>query len=87
MCLSTQPLGKGAADRPLQGTVEGQQRRGRPRKSWIDNITEWTGKSFAETHTMAHNQQDAGQQLMKKHVGVAATKVYATNVMYKWIAS
>ena len=87
MCLSTQPQGKGAADRPLQGTVEGKRRRDRPRKSWIDNIAEWTVKSFAETQAMAHNQQDAGQQLMKKHVGVAATKVYATNVMYQWIAS
>ena len=36
---------------------------------------------------MAHNQHDADQQLTKKHVGVGATKVYATNVMYHWIAS
>ena len=85
MFLSTQPLGKSAADRPLQVTVEGKRRRGRPRKSWIDNITEWTIKSFAETQAMAHNQQDAGQQLMKKHVCVGATKVYATNVIYLWI--
>ena len=87
MCLSTQPLGKGAADRPLQGTVECKRRRGRSRNTWFDNIAEWTGTSFAETQAMAHNQQDAGQQLMKKHVGVGATKVYATNVMYHWIAS
>ena len=36
MRQSTQPLGKSAADRPLQGTIEGKRRRGRPRKSWID---------------------------------------------------
>ena len=34
----------------LQGIVEGRRRRGRPNKNWIDNIAEWTGKSFAETH-------------------------------------
>ena len=26
----------------LQGTVEGGRLRGRPRKSWKDNIKEWT---------------------------------------------
>ena len=33
----------------LQGTVEGQRLRGMPKKRWIDNIAERTGKSFAET--------------------------------------
>ena len=42
----------------LQGTVEGSRRRGRPKKSWIDNIAEWTGKSFAEIQAMAHNRQE-----------------------------
>ena len=42
----------------LQGTVEGRRRRGRPKKSWIDNIAEWTGKSFAETQAMAHDRQE-----------------------------
>ena len=32
----------------VQGTVDGSRRRGRPKKSWIDNIAEWTSKSFAE---------------------------------------
>ena len=85
--ISTQLLGKSAADRPPQGTVECKRRRDRPRKSWIDNIAEWIGKSFAETQAMAHNQQDAGQQLVKKHVGVGATKVYVTSVIYHLIAS
>ena len=39
----------------LHGTVECRRRRGRPKKSRIDNIAEWTGKSFAETQAMAHN--------------------------------
>ena len=42
----------------LQGTVEVSRRRGRPKKSWSDNITEWTGKSFAETQAMAHHRQE-----------------------------
>ena len=53
----------------LQGTVEGRRRRGRPKKSWIDNIAEWTGKSFADTQTMAHNRQEwRVRDLMKKYV-------------------
>ena len=42
----------------LQGTVEGSRRRGRPKKSWIDNIAEWTSKSFAETQAMAHDRHE-----------------------------
>ena len=42
----------------LHGTVEGIRRRGGPRNSWIDNIADWTGKSFAETQAMAHNRQE-----------------------------
>ena len=51
----------------LQGTVEVRRRRGRPKKSWIDNIAEWTGKSFAETQAMAHNRQN-WRDLMRKSV-------------------
>ena len=36
--------------RPNQSNTTGNsRRRGMPEKSWIDNIAEWTGKSFAET--------------------------------------
>ena len=31
----------------LQGTVRGKRRRGRQRKRWEDNITEWTGKALS----------------------------------------
>ena len=51
----------------LQGTVEGSRRRGRPEKSWIDNIAEWTGKSFAEIQAMAHNRQE-WRELTRKSV-------------------
>ena len=33
----------GLAKTILQGSVQGKRRRGRPRKSWEDNIKEWTG--------------------------------------------
>ena len=50
----------------LQGTVEGSRRRGRPKKRWTDNITEWTDKSFADTQAMAHNWK--WRELMRKSV-------------------
>ena len=31
----------------LQGTVDGNRHRGRPRKSYKENITEWTGQSLS----------------------------------------
>ena len=30
----------------VQGTVDGNRRRGRPRKSWKDNFKEWTDQSM-----------------------------------------
>ena len=51
----------------LQGTVEGSRRRGRPKKSWSDNIAEWTGKSFAETQAMAHSRRD-WRELKRKSI-------------------
>ena len=51
----------------LQGTVEGSRRRGRQKMIWSDNITEWTGKSFAETQTMAHNRQE-WRELTRKSI-------------------
>ena len=45
----------------LQGTVQGKRRRGRQRKKWADNITEWTGKSFSTTQTLAHDRHKWSQ--------------------------
>ena len=42
----------------LQGTVEGQRIRGMPKKRWIDNIAEMTGKSFAETSSHGTHRQE-----------------------------
>ena len=41
----------------LQGTVPGKRRRGRQKKKWLDNIVEWTGKTFAETQTLARDRE------------------------------
>ena len=59
----------------LQGTVEGSRRRGRPKKSWSDNIAEWTGKSFAETQAMAHNRQE-WRELTRKSI---MTRTYGSS--------
>ena len=40
----------------LQGTVEGGRRRGRQRKSWLDNIKEWTGMKLHELLAAAQNR-------------------------------
>ncbi|XP_038052343.1 uncharacterized protein LOC119725050 [Patiria miniata] len=32
----------------MQGTVEGGRRRGRQRKSWVDNVKEWTNMNMSE---------------------------------------
>ena len=47
----------------LQGTVPGKRRRGRQKKKWLDNIMEWTGRTFAETQTLARNR-DRWRKLM-----------------------
>ena len=33
----------------LQGTVKGARRRGRQKKTWEDNIKEWTGMGFGDS--------------------------------------
>ena len=42
----------------LQGTVESHRIRGMPKKRWIDNIAERTGKSFAETSSHGTHRQE-----------------------------
>lgn len=41
----------------MQGTVEGRRRRGRQRKSWCDNIQDWTDKSMPDLLSIAANRQ------------------------------
>ena len=41
----------------LQGTVRGGRARGRPRKKWSDNITEWTSLSYYEASKAAGDRE------------------------------
>ena len=41
----------------LQGTVQGGRRRGRPRKNWGDNISEWTGLQLRNTLREAEDRE------------------------------
>ena len=49
--------GDGLSKTCLQGTVRGGRGRGRPRKKWADNISEWTGLSFAEATRAAADRE------------------------------
>ena len=42
----------------LQGTVSGGRRRGRQRKRWEDNITEWTGLETKDLLRVAEHRED-----------------------------
>jgi len=41
----------------MQGMVEGKRGRGRPRRNWMDDITEWTGLSIQETTWKTKDRQ------------------------------
>ena len=47
----------GMAKTILQGYVEGNRRRGRPKKSWINNIEDWTELSLAEAQIIARDRK------------------------------
>ena len=55
----------GLAKTCLQGTVRGGRGRGRPRKKWADNISDWTGLSFAEA-TRAADDRVAWRRLARE---------------------
>ena len=48
----------GLAKMILQGTVQGGRRRGRQKKRWEDNITEWTGLKLGEALRKAENREE-----------------------------
>ena len=47
----------GMAKTILQGTVKGARRRGRQKKRWEDNITEWTGMGFGDSLRAAEDRE------------------------------
>ena len=46
----------GLAKTILQGTVQGKRKRGRQRRRWEDNITEWTGKTMGDNLRRAEDK-------------------------------
>ena len=61
----------------LQGTVDGSRRRRRPRKSWKDNINEWTGQSMSsllripdDRGRLAAIAADAFIEVLQRRLGV-----------------
>ena len=40
----------------LQGTVEGTRKRGRPKRVWMDEIKNWTGRNVEELLRLAENR-------------------------------
>ena len=52
----------------LQGTVKGGRRQGRQRKSWEDNIREWTGLEFAKSQQAVENIEKWRKLVVKSSV-------------------
>jgi len=52
----------------IQGTTPGRRKRGRPMKSWLDDITAWTGLNFESALHVACMQLTvtSGEQLVNK---------------------
>ena len=48
----------GLAKTILQGTIKGGRKRGRQRKRWEDNISEWTGLTLGETMRKAEDREE-----------------------------
>ena len=56
----------GLAKMILQGSVQGGRRRGRQKKRWEDNVTEWTGLKLDEAPRKAEIEK-SGEQWLPDH--------------------
>ena len=52
----------------LQGTVPGGRRRGRQRRRWEDNISDWTGLKLSETLRMTENREEWREMVVRASV-------------------
>ena len=52
----------------LQGTVKGGRRQGGQRKSWEDNIREWTGLEFGKSQRAVENREKWRKLVAKSSV-------------------
>jgi len=55
----------------LQGTVQGRRRRGKQRKRWEDNVTEWTGKTLSDNLRKTENRTGWRKLVAKINSGAA----------------
>ena len=58
----------GLAKTIMQGTVQGGRRRGRQRKRWEDNISEWTGLKLSNTVRLAENRMEWRKLVVRSSV-------------------
>ena len=56
----------------LQGTLEGSRRRGRQRKSWTDNVKEWTGLTMPVL--LARAQDRPGWRALSREVALMSPR-------------
>ena len=48
----------------LQGTVDGSRKRGRPKRIWIDDIKDWTGRTVGELLRLAEDRAAWSKMIM-----------------------
>ena len=41
----------------MQGTVKGERKQGRQKKTWGDSLREWTGLEFAKSQKAVENRE------------------------------
>ena len=58
----------GLAKTILQGTVQGGRERGRQRKRWEDNITEWKGLKLSNTDGKSENREGWRELVARSYV-------------------
>ena len=69
----------------LQGSVDGKRRRGRPRKSWKDNIKEWPGQSMSSLLRVAENRRRWAAVTAEVSVGGYSNDAWASRVLIDWL--
>ena len=60
--------------------MDGRRRRGRPRKSWNDNIKEWTGQSMSSLLRVAKDRVD-GRLSQRRHLSGYPNDAWASRVL------
>ena len=48
----------GMARALIEGNVEGERGRGRPRRQWKDDLKQWTGRGLGELRKLAENREE-----------------------------